>query len=51
MAEIDISVIVPCYNEEYNIDQSLQHLVKQETRYSYEIVVTDSSNCGFCFVE
>ena len=40
------SVIVPSYNSQATIVQCLQALQSQETAFSYEIVVVDSSNDG-----
>jgi len=39
-----ISVIVPCFNEEQNIRGCLKALLCQESSYSYEIIVADSSS-------
>ncbi|HEY5883720.1 MAG TPA: glycosyltransferase, partial [Pyrinomonadaceae bacterium] len=36
-----VSVIVPCYNEERFIRQTLENLIKQYPSESYEIIVVD----------
>jgi glycosyltransferase involved in cell wall biosynthesis len=46
MDTIQASVIVPSYNSRSTIVQCLQALQNQETGFSYEIVVVDSSNDG-----
>ena len=40
---MNISVIIPCYNEEKNIAGALEALCSQETDFQYEIIVVDSS--------
>jgi glycosyltransferase involved in cell wall biosynthesis len=39
----EVSVIVPCYNEEEKIEGSVSRLVGQQTRVPYEVIVVDSS--------
>jgi len=46
MGTILASVIVPSYNSGLTIARCLQALQNQETAFSYEIVVVDSSNDG-----
>ena len=36
-----VSVIVPCYNEERFIRQTLENLIKQYPSKAYEIIVVD----------
>ena len=44
MSELQISVVVPCYNEETNVADALTALSDQQTDYDYEIIVVDSSS-------
>jgi glycosyltransferase involved in cell wall biosynthesis len=39
----EVSVIVPCYNEQEKIEGSITRLVGQQTRIPYEVIVVDSS--------
>jgi glycosyltransferase involved in cell wall biosynthesis len=39
----EVSVIVPCYNEEEKIEGSITRLIGQQTRIPYEVIVVDSS--------
>ncbi|MBR5598273.1 MAG: glycosyltransferase [Lachnospiraceae bacterium] len=41
---IDLRVVVPCYNEEKYLEECLQSLVNQKTRYQWEVVcINDGS--------
>ncbi len=46
MAEKLVSVVIPCYNEEKNIDQTLDQLIEITDRhpYSYEIIVVNDGS-------
>ena len=47
MKEIDISIVVPCYNEEKNVSLFYNETTKimDSTKYSYEIIfVNDGSS-------
>ncbi len=39
-----ISVVIPAYNEEKYLGKTLQSLVLQETKYSFEVVVVDNAS-------
>lgn len=41
----DVSIIVPVYNAEKNLETCIRSLINQKTKYSYEIIcVNDGSN-------
>ena len=39
-----ISVVIPAYNEEESLPNTLDALVSQETRYPYEVVLIDNNS-------
>ena len=41
---VDVSVIVPAYNEEKYLPNLLECLRKQETRFTFEVIVTDDGS-------
>lgn len=43
-ANIDVSIVIPARNEGENIGQCLQAVNKQETPYTFEIIVIDSGS-------
>ena len=46
-AEIDVSVIIPCYNAETFLPSCIESLASQQTRYTYEVIlVNDGSTDG-----
>lgn len=46
-SEVDVTLFVPCYNEEGNILPTLQKIVEagRQVRCSYEIIVIDDASC------
>jgi glycosyltransferase involved in cell wall biosynthesis len=44
MKKVEISVIIPAYNEEKYIGHCLQSLVWQETKHKFEVVVIDNNS-------
>ncbi|MCI8417910.1 MAG: glycosyltransferase [Lachnospiraceae bacterium] len=38
-AEVDVSIIVPVYNHERYVEQTLKSIINQETTYTYEILI------------
>jgi glycosyltransferase involved in cell wall biosynthesis len=44
MKKIEVSIIIPAYNEEEYISACLQSLVWQKTKYNYEVVVVDNNS-------
>ena len=44
MKRIDISVIIPCYNQENYIKQCLDSILNQSFR-NYEIIAVDDGSC------
>ena len=44
MNKIDISVVVPAYNEEKYIGDCLKSLINQQTDKSYEVIVVDNNS-------
>jgi len=41
---VDIAIIIPTYNEEKNIKKTLQLVLNQKTKASYEVVVVDGGS-------
>lgn len=39
-----ISVVIPAYNEEDSLPKTLDSLVRQETRFPYEVIVVDNNS-------
>lgn len=44
MKKIDISVIIPAYNEEKFIQKCIESVKKQKTKLNYEIIVVDNNS-------
>ena len=44
MKKIDVSVIIPAYNEEKFIKQCIEAVKKQKTKLNYEIIVVDNNS-------
>lgn len=44
MSKIDVSVVIPAYNEEKYIGSCLKSLVKQKTDLNYEVIVVDNNS-------
>ena len=43
-AQIDASVIVPCYNAERFLPECIESLAGQKTQYSYEVILVDDGS-------
>ena len=43
-SELDLSIIVPTYNEELYINDCLSSLINQDTKYNYEILVVNDGS-------
>lgn len=41
---MDISVIMPCYNSAQTINQTLNSILEQKTKYNFEIVIIDDGS-------
>lgn len=41
---VDLSIIVPVYNVEKYVDDCIQSLVEQKTKYSYEIIIVEDGS-------
>ena len=44
MKKVEVSVVIPAYNEEKNIGKSLKSLSQQETDKGFEVVVVDNNS-------
>ncbi len=44
MSRPDISIVMPCFNEQAHVADALEALLAQQTDYVYEIIVVDSSS-------
>ena len=44
MKKIDVSVIIPAYNEEKFIEKSIRSVKEQKTKLNYEIIVVDNNS-------
>lgn len=42
--EIDLSIIVPAYNVEQFIDQCIESILEQQTKYAYEIIIINDGS-------
>lgn len=43
-SEFDLSVIVPCYNVEKYIEECIESILNQDTKYEFEIVIIDDGS-------
>ena len=44
MTDVDISLIIPCYNEEKNIEGLLKNICKNEFLKKFEIIVVNDGS-------
>lgn len=43
-AQLDLSVIVPCYNVEDYVTECIESILHQETKYEFELVIVDDGS-------
>lgn len=44
MSKIEVSVVIPAYNEEKYLGNCLQSLVNQQTKFSYEVILVNNNS-------
>ncbi|MBI2018158.1 glycosyltransferase [Candidatus Daviesbacteria bacterium] len=44
MSKVDVSIVIPAYNEEKYIENCLKSLVEQRTSLNYEVIVVDNNS-------
>jgi glycosyltransferase involved in cell wall biosynthesis len=41
---MDLSIVIPSYNQPKTIQSCLESLMNQQTNYQFEVIIVDSSN-------